>query len=180
MRKLKLKLVVLLFIIPLAFPTMSFGQKVNCQGKWDIQPEPPYYESSFTKIANCRTGKKYEFIIPLSTGKEYSISFYASSSFNNSMNFVMEDLNSGAEVLNLPGENVEANNDKGTCVLAPYYDEKKQKSVHPCFQISPENATNLKIVIDIPNLPGEDDVTVNKKTKTGCVKVLIFEKEVQY
>ncbi len=178
MRKLKLKLVVLLFIIPFALPTISFGQKLDCQGKWNIQAVPPYYESSFTKIANCRTGKKYEFIIPLSTGKEYSISFYASSSFNNEMNFVMEDLNTGAEVLNLPGES-ESCEVKGTCVLAPYTD-LKGKQIHPYFEISPENATNLKIVIEIPDLPGQEGVTVNKKTKTGCIKVLIFEKEVEY
>jgi len=180
MRKLKLKLVVLLFIIPFALPTMSFGQKVDCAGKWDIQAEPPYYESSFTKIATCVTGKKYQFIIPLSTGKEYSISFYASSSFNSLLNVIMEDQNSGKEILNLPGENVAENNAKGTCVLEPYYDEQKQRNIHPYFIVAPENATNLKIIIDIPDLPGQSDVAVNKETKKGCVKILILEKEVAY
>ncbi len=176
MKKLKLKLAVILFLIPF----MSFGQKIDCAGKWDIKSIPPYEESSLTEIAACKTGKKYEFIVLLSVGKEYNISFYASSSFSNEMNFIIEDLNSGSEVLNLPGKNEATFNEKGTAVLEPYYVEQKNRYIHPYFVFSPENATNIKIIIDVLDLPGQEDVTVNKKIKTGCIKVLIFEKDVEY
>lgn len=179
MKKIKFKLVLILLVVPF----ISFGQKVDCQGKWDVKPTPPYEESSFTKTASCVTGKKYEFVVPFSSGFEYKLSFYASSSFNRKMNFILEDLNSGSEILNLPGEAIDDYGqplpEKGKSVLAPYR-TADNKLVHPFFVIAPENSTNVKIIIDIPHLPGQEEIIVNPQRKTGCVKIQIWQKKVDY
>ncbi len=178
MKKLKLKFVLLLLIVIL--PSLSlFAQ--DCGSKWKVQPFSGWEATSLTKIASCTTGKTYEFVVPFSDQYEYYLSFYASSSFNNRMNFTLEDASNGSEYLSVPGEmgimDDGSENPKGSSALASYYDEKLKKDIHPFFIISPDNSVSLKIIIEIPDIDGEEGKVVNKLTSKGCVKVLIFERE---
>ena len=160
----KLMFVILAAIF--ALPIVGFSQ-VDCSNFLaDRKAEPPYKINSMSKSAVCVSGHKYEFVVPLQKGYEYRIIFFASSVFNNKINFKIVDLNTGETVLDLPGES--ETNDKGTAALASYYDEKLNTEVHPYFDFIPQTTTNFKIIIDVE--PQEDLIK-------GCVAVMILDKE---
>jgi hypothetical protein len=144
MKMRKLKLLALIIFIPVAIN----AQSLDCPSKLKLMhAKAPYSFNNLSKSAQCYTGKKYEFMLPLIQGKDYRIAFYASPIFNNDINFRIIDMNSGTKVLDLPGEN--EGGGKGTSVLREYFDTDLNKMVHPYFDFHPSSSTTLKIIIDI-------------------------------
>jgi hypothetical protein len=80
MKTLKFKIILLLLFIPLNI----FAQSLDCSSRLKMrQPTPPYKFNDLSKSAQCLTGKTYEFVLTLTKGKEYRMSFFASPVFNN-------------------------------------------------------------------------------------------------
>ncbi len=173
----KLKLLALIIFIPVAMN----AQSLDCPSKLKLMnAKAPYSFNNLSKSAQCFTGKKYEFMLPLMQGKDYRIAFYASPIFNNDINFRIIDMNSGTKVLELPGESDEAA--KGKCVLREYFDEDLNKMVHPYFDFHPSSSTTLKIIIDIASTgktaESTDEGAFNapEDRQKGCVTVFIQDK----
>lgn len=170
---------ILLFIL---IPAGILAQDLDCPSRLKMRKAtPPFKFNSLSKSAQCVTGRKYEFVVPLNAGRDYRISFYASPVFNNNINFRIIDLNTGQKVMDLPGES--SNYDqKGTCVLRPYIDPSSGKSVHPYFDFYPASSTQLKIIIDIPSIKQENsengsNFNAPEERKRGCVTVFIQDKK---
>ena len=163
MKKLKFQLVFVLLLVPF----FSIAQ-IDCSNFQNRKAEPPYEISSLTKSATCITGHTYEFVIPLSKGYEYRILFFASSVFNNKVNFKIVDLNTSETVLDIPGES--NSRERGTCALAPYYNVKLNREIHPYFDFFPQSTTNLKIIIELEEVG-------NAVKNKGCIKVLVIDKK---
>jgi hypothetical protein len=146
---------------------------------------PPFKFNDLSKSAQCISGKKYEFLVPLMKGKDYRFMFFADPIFNNQINFRIFDMNSNKVVLDLPGES--ADMAKGTCVLREYMDKMTKKAIYPYFDIVPTNATTLKIIIDVlaPAVESTTSATTTsdqssfkapEEKKKGCVTVFIQDK----
>jgi len=141
----------------------------------------PYEFSNLSKSATCSSGKTYEFIVPLKAGSEYRFSFFASSVFNHQINFRIIDLSSNELVLDLPGEFEAMENN--TCALREYFHSKLNKLVHPHYDFYPATSTNLKIIIEIPSVDGENPIDNsiyqrNMDKISGCVTVFVQDKKV--
>jgi hypothetical protein len=176
MKMKELKLILILIIFPLSLS----AQNMDCTSTLNLRrPTPPYAFNDLSKSAQCVTGKKYEFMVPLLKGKDYRFTFYASPIFNNQINFRIIDMNSNEKVLDLPGEGTNAA--KGQSVLREYYDEDTKKMIHPFFDIIPGSSTTLKIIIDVVSLEGEakgeeSSFTAPEERKKGCITVFIQDK----
>jgi hypothetical protein len=146
---------------------------------------PPYEKSELSKSIQCSTNNKYEQNVSLKPGYEYRISFYASTIFNNRMNFEIIDTKTGKTLLNVPGETKE--NKKGECALKEYWDYKYSKTVYPYFEFSPQEIQNLKIIIDIPeykekikirekdeDLGVEEEWVEYVEKRKGCVTTFVL------
>jgi hypothetical protein len=173
----KIKIILVLIIFPVAL----FAQNMDCPSTLGIRKAtPPYSVNDLSKSAQCVSGKKYEFMVPLMKGKDYRFTFYASPIFNNQINFRIIDMNSNEKVLDLPGEST--NQAKGSSVLREYYDADAKKTVYPFFDIVPSNSTTLKIIIDVlnSNVPpaGGDQSSFKapEEKKKGCITVFIQDK----
>ncbi len=139
----------LVFIGLLFFNVNAFSQTIDCSTTLSYRKAiPPYEISDLSQSIQCSTNKTYEQNISLKPGNEYRISFYASTVFNNRMNFKIIDTKSGKVLYDLPGETKE--NKKGECALKEYWDYKYNKSVYPYSEFIPKEIQNLKIVITIP------------------------------
>ncbi len=146
--------------------------------------EPPYKMSSLSKSAVSVSGHVYKYEVPLSSDKEYRLLFYASPAFNNNIHFKVIDKNATPDasddkvILDLPGENPETNNARGTAALASYTDPKTGEEIHPYFDIVPQHATQLEIIIDVKEAPQQTDEYGNTYSEVikGCVAVIILEK----
>ncbi len=140
---------------------------------------PPYKLSSLTKSAPGRSGGHYKYEVPLQKGKEYRIMFFASPSFNNQLHFKIVDKNTGKVIIDLPGENPQTQNAKGTAALAPYHDNTLNKDVHPYFDVIPTSSTILEILIDVAPAPTKTDDMGNKYQEDifGCIGIVILEKD---
>lgn len=176
----KLKLLVLTIFIPVALS----AQSLDCPSKLKLmRAKQPYTFNNLSKSAQCFTGKKYEFMLPLIQGKDYRIAFYASPIFNNDINFRIIDMNSGTKVLDLPGET--EGGEKGTSVLREYFDAELNKMVHPYFDFHPSSSTTLKIIIDIASTDKKSTETDESAFKApeerqkGCVTVFIQDKKAE-
>ncbi|MFN8256536.1 MAG: hypothetical protein U0W24_12645 [Bacteroidales bacterium] len=169
----------LIFIaIMLIIPFFIHAQSLDCPSTLKMrQATPPYAFNDLSKSAQCFSGKKYEFVVPLMKGREYRISFYASPIFNNKITFRIIDQNSGQKVLDLPGET--QSSAKGECVLRDYYDDATNKMVHPYFDFYPNSATSLKVIIDIEGEQGQQANATQAITdaKKGCVTIFIQDKK---
>jgi len=175
MKILKFKIILLLLFIPVTI----FAQSLDCPSRLKMRrPTPPFNFNDLSKSAQCLTGKKYEFVLPLTKGKDYRLSFYASPVFNNNIQFRIIDLNSGEKVLDLPGETEGSN--KGECVLRAYYDDKINKLVHPHFDFYPSSSTQLKIIIEVASIK-QDNVDSNfnapETREKGCITVFIQDRK---
>ncbi len=111
------------------------------------KPENHYRYNNASKSATVWSGKKYEFVLPLTSDNEYRIRFYAAPVFNNDIQVKIVDLNTGETVIDLPGTSEQVK--KGKVCLADYTDPKTNKLVHPYFDFVPSQATSLKIMIDV-------------------------------
>jgi hypothetical protein len=147
----------------------------------------PYTVSELAKSIQCSTGNNYRCKITLSPEKEYRISFYASSIFDNHMSFQIVDSVSKEILLDRPGETKE--NKKGESVLRPYMDFASGKTDYPHFDFKPCEIQHLWINIKIPvykyqivtgKADGvflmEDRVETITEDRKGCVTIFIQEK----
>ncbi len=150
---------IVLFISPI----FTMGQSCESFFRYYVPVRPFKYDSQ-SKSAACETGGTYKFIISLQKGKEYRISFHASPSFNNKMNFKIIDENTGDIAIDLPGDDIEG----GESVLKGKFNGNTE--VYPHFDFIPENSTKLKIVIEIPS------VAEGKDRKVGCVGMYMQNK----
>jgi hypothetical protein len=177
MKMRKLKLIAILIIVPIVLT----AQSLDCPSTLQMRrATPPFVFNDLSKSAQCYTGKKYEFVVPLLKGKDYRISFFASPIFNNKISFRIIDMNSGQKVLDLPGET--SSSAKGECVLREYFDEAQNKLIHPFFDFYPSSATTLKVIIDIAAGEGEKPATEGvsqapEDKKKGCVTIFIQDKK---
>jgi len=172
----KIKLIALLILIPAAM----FAQSLDCPSTLNLRrPTSPYSFNDLSKSAQCFSGKTYEFMLPLMKGKDYRLTFFASPVFNNEINFRIIDMNSGAKVLDLPGETPDAK--KGECVLREYFDEVTNKMIHPYFDFYPTSSTTLKIIIEIAGKETKTETESSFKAPEekikGCVTVFIQDKK---
>jgi hypothetical protein len=175
MKMKKFKLLMVLIIFPIALIAQT-----DCPSTLKSRKaSPPYSFNDLSKSAQCISGKKYEFMVPLMKGKDYRFTFYASSIFNNQINFRIIDMNSNQKVLDLPGE--ATNPAKGQCVLREYFDNESKKLVYPFFDIIPNNSTTLKIIIDVLAEASETPADQSsfkapEEVKKGCITVFIQDK----
>jgi len=173
--KTKLIYIIALFLV---FPLFSDAQS-KCSDFFKYRrPEAPYEYNDQSSSAVCVTGQTYEFVLPLTKGKDFRLKFYAAAVFNNRINFKIIDESTHETVLDLPGES--STREEGTCVLADYYNEDTGKSSHPYFDFYPATSTTLKIIIEVLPVPQEksDDPNIKKQTKInrGCVTVVVLDK----
>jgi len=175
MKELTLIVVLLIFSISIAAQNMDCPSTLSSR-----KATPPFAFNDLSKSAQCVTGKKYEFLVPLMKGKDYRFTFFASPIFNNQVNFRIIDMNTNEKVLDLPGESTNAA--KGMSVLREYFDENSKKMVHPYFDFAPNGATTLKIIIEV--LSAEEDKPATDQSsfkapedrKKGCITVFIQDK----
>ena len=139
----------------------------------------PYGFNELSKSAVCTAGEKYEYKIKLEKDTDYRVSFFASSSFNNNVNFRIINEDTGELIMDLPGTSYE---DGDLCALQAYFDPSSNKIMHPFFDLSPQNNLNLKIIIDVKeeeffsgNME-EDEATKHYPTR-GCITIFIQSKE---
>ena len=175
-----------IFKIAIVASMLLLPSLVNAQGDCSSffkyrRPEAPYEYNSQSKSAMCVTGNTYEFILPLTKGKDYRLKFFAAAVYNNKINFKIIDQSSHEVVLDLPGEVGQYAEPKpGTCVLQNYLDDDTDKTIHPFFDFFPVTSTTLKIIIDV--LPLEQTLSNNsgqkapKKQERGCVTVVVLDK----
>jgi len=169
--------IAILIIVPVALTSQS----LDCPSTLQLRrATPPFAFNDLSKSAQCYTGKKYEFVVPLMKGKEYRLSFFASPIFNNNITFRIIDMNSGQKVLELPGET--PSSAKGECVLREYFDDELNKMIHPYFDFYPSSSTSLKVIIDIAaDNAGKPATEVVSQTpdekKKGCITIFIQDKK---
>jgi len=171
--------IIILFTVILSLPLFS-----NAQGKCSDffkyrRPDATYEYNDQSSSAVCVTGQTYEFVLPLTKGKDYRLKFYAAAVFNNRLNFKIIDESTHETVIDLPGES--QLREEGTCVLADFYNEDTGKSTHPYFDFYPASSTTLKIIMEvIPAPQGEasDNPNIKKQVKLnrGCVTVVVLDK----
>jgi len=169
-------------IVILLFPMALLAQNLDCPSTLKTKKvTAPFKFNDLSKSAQCVTGEKYEFMVPLMKGKEYRFTFYASPIFNNRINFRIFDMNENKLVLDKPGESTEQT--KGSSVLREYYDALTKKPIYPFFDIVPKNSTTLKIIMDVlpPETASEtssdqSSFKVPEEKKKGCITVFIQDK----
>ncbi|MCD4794569.1 MAG: hypothetical protein K8R54_15140 [Bacteroidales bacterium] len=168
-----------IIVILLLLPLFSDAQ-AKCSDFFKYRrPEAPYEYNDQSSSAVCVTGQTYEFILPLTKGKDYRLKFYAAAVFNNRINFKIIDQSNHETVLDLPGES--GSREEGSCVLADFWNDDTGKAKHPYFDFYPVTSTTLKIIIEVlPTPQGESsDPNVKKQIKMnrGCVTVVVLDKK---
>ncbi|HAN77144.1 MAG TPA: hypothetical protein DCQ31_04905 [Bacteroidales bacterium] len=157
----------LLFIGILAgFATASMAQ--NCSGYVRYYKIAyPYKYNGQSKSASCSTGKTYKFLVPLYEGKDYRLSFHASSVFDNKIIFKIIDESTGRTIIDLPGESIDGQ--PGKSVLIRPSLEDGSRGEYPYFEFHPETSIKLQIVIEVLAAPDGEE-------RRGCIGVLIQDK----
>ena len=172
---------IFIFILIIGIDTQSHAQTLDCPGTLKLRRAmPPYKLNDLSKSAACYTGRKYDFLVPLTKGKDYRLSFYASPVFNNNIHFIIIDQNTGERVLDLPG--VSETGTPGTSVLQNFYDDGAQKTVHPFFDFHPATSTTLKIIIDVKSseegiADAGEGFSPPEIRQKGCITVFIQDKK---
>lgn len=158
----------LMLLISILFPVLLFSQDCSEFLK-SLKVDPPFNMNSMSKSAACVTGHTYEMIIPLQKGYQYRLVFYASSVFNDDVDFQIIDLNTNKLLVNAPGKLTEGNipTKNGQTALQNFFDEKTNQSTHPYFDIYPKTTTNIKVVIIVKEKP--DMIR-------GCITVVILDR----
>ncbi len=167
--------------------TLSYSQLDCSNFISNRKAEPPYKMSSLSKSAVSISGHTYKYEVPLSADKEYRIIFFASPAFNNNIHFKIIDTKGTSNpaddkvIIDLPGENPQTNNARGTAALASYTDPKTGQEIHPYFDIYPQSATQLEIIIEVGDAPPQKDEYGNTYTEIikGCIAVVILEKPME-
>jgi hypothetical protein len=178
-------------IVLMAVIWSSAAQNIDCQSILNSRKATPFYTiNKSTRSISCITGKKYELSLSLEPGKEYRISFFASSILDNRMTFQLINAETGEKFLDVPGQT--AHPKKGECALREYFDYATGKMVYPFFEFFPEEKLNLKVIIDIPEYTfkiktalanpesGTEDVFEEfTEKRRGCVSLFVQEKETE-
>lgn len=142
MKKL-LVLLVMLSALPFTIKAQNCSDLINYR-----RAKPPYRYNTVSKSAMCMTGRKYEFVLPMTKGIDYRLQFMASPIFNRNIDFKIVDLNTGETVLDLPGKTPQGTEVKrGSCVLEPY--ASTSGTCDQYFDFYPTSSTSLKIIIDV-------------------------------
>ena len=167
-----------IIVILLLLPLFSDAQ-AKCSDFFKYRrPEAPYEYNDQSSSAVCVTGQTYEFILPLTKGKDYRLKFYAAAVFNNRIKFKIIDQSNHETVLDLPGES--PMREEGTCVLADFWEDDTGKARHPYFDFYPVTSTTLKIIMEVLPVPQEEstDQGIKKQVKRnrGCVTVVVLDK----
>jgi hypothetical protein len=158
---------IVLLLIVLSFSLIGVAQ--NCASFITYQtPAYPYKYNGQSKSATCESGKTYKFIVALLQGKDYKLSFYCSSIFDNKINFKIIDESSSKVLIDLPGES-DKDDKTGSVLVAPFFLDKP--SEYPSFDFHPINSLKLQIIIDVTAVPAGEDI------RRGCIGVLIQEKK---
>ncbi len=159
-----------------------YSQDFDCLTKLKMrQANAPYKINELSKSAICKTGEKYEYNIELKKDKDYRLSFFASSVFNNKINFKILNKTTGELLINLPGVSID---DVQGCALKEYFDDKSNKLVHPFFNFSPKVYTQLKIIIEVDLEPDKhllhtNNLLASNDQKKGCVTVFVQTKDLE-
>ena len=154
---------IVLFLLFIVSPFVSSGQDCSSFIKYH-KADYPYEYNGQSKSATCVSGNTYKFLVTLSKSKKYKISFYASSIFNNRMDFKIIDKSSNDVLMERPGES-DKNNKEGSVLVAPSYMDREGK--YPHFEFIPKSTMKLQIEISVKK---------SEHQKTGCVGVLIQDK----
>ena len=171
--------IIILFAVIFLSPLFSEAQG-KCSDFFKYRkPDATYEYNDQSSSAVCVTGQTYEFVLPLTKGKDYRLKFYAAAVFNNKINFKIIDESTHETIIDLPGES--QLREEGTCVLADFYNEDTGKSTHPYFDFYPASSTTLKIIMEVLPAPqGEtsDNPNIKKQVKLnrGCVTVVVLDK----
>ena len=140
-------LLVVLVSLPLGLQAQN-----TCADQMKMRkPVAPYRYNTASKSAMCQTGRKYEFVLPITKGMDYRIQFFASTVFNNNIDVKIIDMSTGEVVVNVPGKLSEGNEPVSPqqTALQEFMDIKKNKFIHPFFDFSPVSSTSLKIMLDV-------------------------------
>lgn len=182
------KSLLILFALLFAVPFFANAQNTCASILKNRVPEAPYRYNNVSKSAFCQTGKKYEFILPMTKGLEYRIYFLASSVFNNDIDVEFIDMNTGQTKLKRPGKILNGTPTKFQTAFQPFSDERTGKMINPYFEFIPESTTSLKIILTINNprettlndegvfqyvTPDPNEIVEAKK---GCVTVFVVDK----
>ncbi len=161
------------------FNETIYSQDFDCMTKLKIRyPSPSYEYNELSKSAICVTGKKYEYKVFLNENVNYRLSFFASTVFNNKIRFKIISTSTGELLMDLPGE---ALSEGESSVLRAYFDEGKNKLVHPFFDIVPKASAEYKIIIELKSeedagLFAEEKIYASNIEKKGCVSVYVQSK----
>lgn len=178
---MKIKLIAPLLFFVLVFNPI-FSQEIDCLTKVNMrQAKAPYQINSLSKSAVCRTGEKYEYNIELEKDRDYRLSFFASSVFNNKINFRILNKTTGELLIDLPGVSLD---DVQGCALQAYFDNRSNRMVHPFFDLSPGIDTQLKIIIEVDPETSKyelntKDILASHTQKKGCVTVFVQSKSAE-
>ena len=170
---------IFLFLLYLLIGQNAVAQSFDCMSTLRMRyASPPYEFSELSKSAVCKTGEKYEYDIKLEKNSDYRISFFASTVFNNNINFKILNTGSGEILIDMPGL---TNETKQPNALEVYFDSETNKFIHPFFDLSPKTDTEIKILVDVisENLEvnsSQTSILVENNQKKGCVTVFIQSK----
>ncbi|MBR4441103.1 MAG: hypothetical protein IKS00_06075 [Bacteroidales bacterium] len=148
----------ILLVVLVALPIGLQAQSTCADQMKMRKPTQPYRYNSSSKSAMCQTGRKYEFVLPITQGLEYRIQFFASPVFNNNVDVKIIDMSTGEVVINVPGklDDKEVKFNQQTA-LQDYFDEKKNTYFHPYFDFTPVSSTSLKIMLDVKEVEVPQD-----------------------
>jgi len=168
-----------LFIMYIINEQNTIAQSFDCMSTLKLRyASPPYKFNELSKSAVCRTGEKYEYLMKLEKNSDYRISFFASTVFNNNINFKILNNGSGEILIDMPGL---TDDTKKLNALEVYFDSETNKLIHPFFDLSPKLDTEIKILVDIipENLEAYTEpngILVQNNQKKGCVTIFIQSK----
>jgi len=196
-----------LLVVLVALP-MGLQAQTTCADQMKMRkPMQPYRYNTSSKSAMCQTGRKYEFVLPITKGLDYRIQFFASTVFNNNIDVKIIDMSTGETVIDVPGKlkDDEPKSPQQTA-LQDFMDEKKGgKIIHPFFDFTPVSSTSLKIMLDVKEVEvpqetvseynysyddydqprqqaqpaQEEGYAVPVEKIKGCVSVYVIDKETE-
>ncbi len=168
-----------LIFISLINNKAASAQSFDCMSTLKMRyASPPYQFSELSKSAVCKTGEQYEYLMKLEKNSDYRISFFASTIFNNNINFKILNTGSGEILIDMPGL---SDNTKQGNALEVYFDSETNKFIHPYFDLSSKTDTDIKIIVDVlqDNLQVESSpksILAASDQKKGCVTIFIQSK----
>jgi len=142
------------------------------------QVDPYFSKDELSKSAICFAGNTYEYDLKLEKDRDYRISFFASSVFNNQVNFRMINTLNSKELINLPGTSSDIYQRP---ILEEYSDNSPKKRTHPYCTVKTKTNAEVKIIIGISPLDelmsnGYSDFQAYSNPTKGCVTIFVQSK----